>query len=177
MSALNAPTVSRFTSRSSEGANISHIEPRNSKPISGYTISFFRCCNCFGVSGLAVFFSFSRRPCPPSFRSPSPGLRHPPPLRAALPLLFLGSVLPSCQKFMVVLHSDSSPRRLPSACLSGLSLAGRLLPFPFERCRGACPVVRPQVRSLPFPAEQPLTQLLHQSHTVRFQRVDNTVIG
>ena len=52
----------------------------------------------------------------------------------------------------LVLHSDSSPRRLPSACLSGLSLAGRLLPFPFERCRGACPVVSPQVRSLPFPA-------------------------
>ncbi len=49
---------------------------------------------------------------------------------------------------MVVLHSDSSPRRLPPACLPGLPLAGRLLPFPFERCRGACPVVRPQVRSL-----------------------------
>ena len=64
---------------------------------------------------------------------------------------------------MVVLHSDSSPRRLPSACLPGLPLAGRLLPFPFERCRGACPVVRPQVRSLPFPAcrlfgEQPRFQ-------------------
>src|SRR5699024_10754676 len=93
---------------------------------------------------------FSRRPCPPSFRSPSPGLRHPPPSRAALPLLFLGSVLPSCQKFMVVLHSDSPPRRLPSACLPGLPLARRFLPFPFERCRGTCPVVRPQVRSLPF---------------------------
>lgn len=64
---------------------------------------------------------------------------------------------------MVVLHSDSSPRRLPSACLPGLPLAGRLLPFPFERCRRACPVVRPQVRSLPFPAcrlfgEQPRFQ-------------------
>jgi hypothetical protein len=73
MSALNAPTVSRFTSRSSEGANISHIEPRNSKPISGYTISFFRCCNCFGVSGLAVFFSFFPPPLSSFFPFPVSG--------------------------------------------------------------------------------------------------------
>lgn len=73
MSALNAPTVSRFTSRFSEGANISHIEPRNSKPISGYTISFFRCCNCFGVSGLAVFFSFFPPPLSSFFPFPVSG--------------------------------------------------------------------------------------------------------
>jgi len=59
MSALNAPTVSPLSSFLSEGAKISHIEPRNSNPINGYTSSFFRCCICFGVSSLAGFLSFA----------------------------------------------------------------------------------------------------------------------
>ena len=171
MSALNAPTVSRFTSRSSEGANISHIEPRNSKPISGYTISFFRCCNCFGVSGLAVFFSFFPPPLSSFFPFPrlrGCGIRHRHVLRCRcfFLVLFFHHVKNLWLSYILI----PPPRRLPSACLPGLPLARRFLPFPFERCRGTCPVVRPQVRSLPFPAEQPLTQLLHQSHTVRFQK-------
>ena len=42
-------------------------------PISGYTISFFRCCNCFGVSGLAVFFSFFPPPLSSFFPFPVSG--------------------------------------------------------------------------------------------------------
>ena len=67
MSALNAPTVSPPSSFLSEGAKISHILPKNSNPINGYTNSFFRCCICFGVSSLAAFLSF-----PPPFFPLSP---------------------------------------------------------------------------------------------------------